>query len=591
MRITPRRLAACAFAAGLLGYGLAAAPAPFYTKGEGREAMAVRALLEGPSLVLPQRPELPIPAKPPLFHWLAAAATATGVRPVELAIRLPSVVLGAAGVALTAAVGATLHGPTAGVLAAVVLGTSFEWLRAATQSRVDMTLTFFLVLAVLACQAAATGRGGRATAALGTLAAALAVLAKGPVGVVLPALVVGADALVAREPRRLLRVVHLPAALVAAGLCVGWYVLAWRAGGEAFVERQLLHENLRRFLGSGEMEHAHSALYYVPALAGGLFPWTLVLPFVAVRLRRAPPQALRFLLTWAGVVLAFYAFAGSKRSAYLLPLYPALALLAGAALAGALETAPGPIARRCLGALVALLVALAAFVAVRGTASIPAVLLGPLGGRDETALPTAVGLVAALRLPIALVLAAIALALPATLRGTPRQRLATLVCVALLWVGGLGALGTLPLARALTPRRFVEQVRTIVGPEDRLCALGNVDDAFRFYLGRPLLPCSGRCAEWPSRTFVVRQRSYDAGRREACLALRLVDQNPAGQRLQLDEARPPVSPPAAGSGRAPRRCAARSARRSREARLRAGGRAPPASAATYPPGAGSRSPT
>src|SRR5262245_38663006 len=135
-------------------YAALAAPIPFYDKGEPREALVVQAIVRDHGVILPRRGGRDIPSKPPLFHWLAALAMRTGMIPEELAVRSPSVLLGAAGVALAATIAVRAHGVTAGLLTALVLGSSFEWLRAATQSRVDMTLTFFLLITTLAWHAA-----------------------------------------------------------------------------------------------------------------------------------------------------------------------------------------------------------------------------------------------------------------------------------------------------------------------------------------------------------------------------------------------------------------------------------------------------
>jgi hypothetical protein len=128
--------------------------------------------------------------------------------------------------------------------------------------------------------------------------------------------------------------------LVAAVLVldVGWYALASWVGGSAFVERQLLHENVDRFVGRGVfgMHGGRSRLMMVKNLATDVLPWNLVLPWAALRWWRGEREDAigRFLHVWWIVILTFFTAAYGKRGAYLLPLYPAIALLAGRALAG-----------------------------------------------------------------------------------------------------------------------------------------------------------------------------------------------------------------------------------------------------------------
>ena len=117
---------------------------PFYDKQEAREALVIWEINHSGNWVLPIRNGEEIPAKPPFYHWLGAVAASVIGRVDELTVRLPSAVLGTAGVILTYAAGVFLWGRSAGLIAALVLSTSFEWL-AARQARVDMALTFVLM--------------------------------------------------------------------------------------------------------------------------------------------------------------------------------------------------------------------------------------------------------------------------------------------------------------------------------------------------------------------------------------------------------------------------------------------------------------
>jgi 4-amino-4-deoxy-L-arabinose transferase-like glycosyltransferase len=127
----------------------------------------------------------------------------------------------------------------------------------------------------------------------------------------------------------------LVGALVVIAIVGGWYALATGLGGDSFVQKQILKENVFRFVGVSAMKsgHSHPFYYYGPTLLSGLLPWT---PFVLAALIAAVrnPVARRdprvsFPVMWFVVVFVFYSLADAKRSVYLLALYPPAALVLG----------------------------------------------------------------------------------------------------------------------------------------------------------------------------------------------------------------------------------------------------------------------
>jgi len=310
---------------------------PFHTKDEPREATVVWEIYTSGEWVLPLRNGSLIPSKPPLFHWLSALLSLARGELNEFTIRLPSALLAIVGVLLTYSAGVALWGVEAGLIAALILATSFEWVRAAITARVDMTLTVFMVMAFLFflflyCQRQVS----RTEALLFFFLLGLATLTKGPVGALLPGLAVGVFLLRQRD-LQFLRELHLVSGIALFVLVAGsWYGLAlWKGGGEFFV-KQILKENVLRFFASGEagMGHAHPFYYFVPNLFLGMAPWSFFFPPLAVFLYQRrhtwAEDGFRYLLVWTTTVFLFYSAATSKRSVYILPLYPAVALLLGA---------------------------------------------------------------------------------------------------------------------------------------------------------------------------------------------------------------------------------------------------------------------
>src|SRR5215472_9244414 len=125
-------------------YGLSFTP--FYTNAEPREAVVVQDIVQRGSLILPRRDGVKLAPKPPLFYWLGAIAARARGGVDEASVRLPSAALSGAACLLVAGVAASLWGAIAGAITGLTLLTSFEWLRAATGARVDMSLAFGLTL-------------------------------------------------------------------------------------------------------------------------------------------------------------------------------------------------------------------------------------------------------------------------------------------------------------------------------------------------------------------------------------------------------------------------------------------------------------
>ena len=311
---------------------------PLYTKGEPREAVTIFNIVHGGGLILPQRAGVEIPSKPLLMHWLAALASIGLGEVSEFTVRLPSAMLAIVGVLVCYLYVRRLFDDEIGFIAALILATTFQYLQAGTAARVDMTLTVFMEVAFFEFILMANGLTSRRMLWYGAMA--LAVLAKGPVGLVLPALTAGIWIAVERDWSLLRRLSVIRGALVVAIVAGGWYAAATYVGGMDFLRKQLLAENLSRFIGGAGFHegHAHPFYYVEGVLLTGFMPWTLVMLAAAIPAwsrTRPLDSRTRYLIVWFLTVLLFYNVARSKRSVYLLALYPALATMLSIVLAGA----------------------------------------------------------------------------------------------------------------------------------------------------------------------------------------------------------------------------------------------------------------
>jgi hypothetical protein len=192
---------------------------------------------------------------------------------------VPSLVLASLTVLLLGAAIGARAGREVGLLGALVLATTPQFLGEAANGRVDMTLTAVVAAAQLVvAHCLASVPRGPWMPVLGAFLAGLAMLAKGPVGPALVALTALGFCLSARDLRpaaTFLRPRSI-AAFAAAGC--GWYVLAYLDRGWDFVAKQLLEENAQALLGSSRFPSRSAFTYAGPLAIGGL-PWTLVLPW------------------------------------------------------------------------------------------------------------------------------------------------------------------------------------------------------------------------------------------------------------------------------------------------------------------------
>lgn len=315
---------------------------PIATRGEAREGLVVRELAAGGDWVLPRR-QGAIASKPPLYHWLAAGAVrALGWS--DTAVRLPSALAAWIVVLTTFALGLVAGDRATAWLAVGVLCASWGFLRSALEARVDMLFAACVTVSIAGLAAwAVRGRSWGRT--LFWLAGAAAVLTKGPAGAALPALVALAFFVTGGEPARLRALWSWPAAMVAGLTAVGWYAAAIAHGGREFVALQLMKENVDRFAGRGEFEprRAFAWLLMPRFFLGHLAPWHLAIADDLRRWRHGerPAAVERLLHCWWLVVLGVFTVAAGKRAVYLLPLYPAIALLAARALLRAVTSRRG----------------------------------------------------------------------------------------------------------------------------------------------------------------------------------------------------------------------------------------------------------
>ena len=266
------------------------------------------------------------------------------------------------------------------LLGSTVLALSPGWLGWGRSSVTDMFLASGITLALFGFVLAHTAKQERPwQKPLGYMVLAvfcgIAVLAKGPVGLVLPGLVMLVFwALNGTFVQQLRHTPWIALVLLFLGVAAPWYGMATAANGTEFLGRFLGFSNVERFT-TVIYDHPGPPWFYLPWVVILLLPWSLFLPVACARLRfwrlqvwrqSTPANDLPLIaLLWLVVMVAFFSAAATKLPGYILPAMPGGALLVALLFAPlAPPAAPLAAGMRLSGWINALLVGLMALVAV-----------------------------------------------------------------------------------------------------------------------------------------------------------------------------------------------------------------------------------
>ncbi|MDD5058663.1 MAG: glycosyltransferase family 39 protein [Sideroxydans sp.] len=302
---------------------------------EGRYAEIPREMVVTGDWTTPRLNELKYFEKPPLQYWATAVAYEV-FGEHQWTSRLWTALTGFLGVLLVWFVGMRLFGREAGLYAALLLGSSVLYVLMAHVNTLDMGVTFFISLGIFSLllgQQEKQAAQRRNWMMLAWAAMALAVLSKGLMGLILPGAALFFYSLFNRDITVWKRMHWFSGLAVFMLVAAPWFVLVMQANPE-FFQRFFIYEHYERFT-STVHDRYHPWHYFIPVLLLGMLPWTLLMLDSMLRAWRGSVQkakefsAERFLLVWAIFIYVFFSISGSKLPSYLLPMFPALALLMG----------------------------------------------------------------------------------------------------------------------------------------------------------------------------------------------------------------------------------------------------------------------
>jgi 4-amino-4-deoxy-L-arabinose transferase-like glycosyltransferase len=298
---------------------------------EPRYADVARHMYLSGDFITPKLFGLPWFEKPALVYWGAAIAFAI-FGTSEFAARFPSALGATACVFLTYYVGTRLWGRSTAFWSALILASSAGFFAFAHAASMDMPLTACLTLAILCFLSGnnSAGPGRRWWFYAFWAFLGLAVLAKGPVGLMLPLLSLVAFRLFRARPGEW-KQWHPEGVFLSIAIAIPWFVAVISANGYPFIDEFFLNHNVQRFT-STIHGHQRPIYFYIPVLMMLTFPWTfLFLPAI----RRSMDKNDWLLLSWAMVPVVFFSFSGSKLPGYILPSIAPLAMLYGRSIVGA----------------------------------------------------------------------------------------------------------------------------------------------------------------------------------------------------------------------------------------------------------------
>ncbi len=292
---------------------------------ETRDAGIASEMYRTGEFAIPKLNGEPFLEKPPLYYWTCVAVYKLTGRVTAGTTRLPSALYGILGVLFTFLIGRRLFNERAGLFAAAILATTSQYFRMSHFAMMDISLAAMVAGALFFYL-----KGSRVGFAVFTV---LAFYAKGFLGVVLPGIVVTLDLLLDKKPKELAKTIAV-SALVFLALTLPWFWELWHKGGRKFLEVFFIDNHWKRYTVDTGDHTEHFWFFYLLSFPVDFLLWTPIF-FGALRsLSLNIPDHFesrpkRFLWLWFFGLLLFFTVSSSKRSLYLLPLFPAAALLAG----------------------------------------------------------------------------------------------------------------------------------------------------------------------------------------------------------------------------------------------------------------------
>lgn len=308
-----------------------------FSRAEVFFAESAREMIANNNLVTPLYHNKPFFDKPILVYWLIISMFKSfGVS--HFVARIPSMIAALATIATTAFIGKRLaqtQKNATGIVAAMVLASSFMFFSFSYLCMSDIFLVLFDTITLALFYAGANNQPKRNLLWwLASVSMGLAFVTKGPIGIVLPGIAAIAYLAITKQLRSIRPVHVVVAAITVCLIAVPWFYAAYQANGTWALAYFFIRENFERY--AGGTYDTHKPVYFMlVSLLTGFLPWSIFLPGAFVdfigdcKSKFQTPQSKQRLLLWlwTALVTGFFSVSRGKIDYYVLPVYPAVALL------------------------------------------------------------------------------------------------------------------------------------------------------------------------------------------------------------------------------------------------------------------------
>jgi 4-amino-4-deoxy-L-arabinose transferase-like glycosyltransferase len=297
---------------------------------EPRYTLVSKYMFEGESWIIPHLNGEVYYNKPPMLFWLIALSGKLLGTLDEQAARLPSAIFGVLTLLVVFFFARKLYDEKTGFFSALILATSGEFFYLARRVRMDVPMTFFITLGIFLFYIGYQQKKRRILCySLAYVAMALGGFLKTYPGWIIPPLVIGVYFLIRKEWKFFLDPIHLWGISFFVLIVGGWLALAYLEGGRNYVEQLFFERTAALALETPYDRHSILFLFWTFFLE--FLPWTFFLPsaiFFYVKEKEKRGNFF-FLLCWVFAVFFPFSISAIKRDLYLLPLYPAVAIMVG----------------------------------------------------------------------------------------------------------------------------------------------------------------------------------------------------------------------------------------------------------------------
>jgi len=307
---------------------------PLFTPDEGRYSEVAREMLTTGDFITPRLNGVVFLDKPILYYWLQASAIKLfGLN--EGALRFWPALIGIWGCLCAYLCGRLLFNRRTGILSSLLLATSVVYYGAAHYANLDLevaVLTSTSLLFFLTGLKTSQVSASRLWIYGAYVFAGLAFLTKGLIGLFFPITIIGSWILLLGKWGQIAKLRPLSGLIILVAIISPWFILAQKATPE-FFHFFFYVQQISRFLSTQDFNSQAPGWFYFPIVLAGFLPWTLFMigslisAIRRVLANRQEESSILYLLLWVAFVFTFFSIPHSKTIGYILPVFPALALL------------------------------------------------------------------------------------------------------------------------------------------------------------------------------------------------------------------------------------------------------------------------